>query len=70
MKHLIGLLDLQLADCEKFGYCYQVRKTYYDQSFGMVCMFSALNPDLAVEAVNLWENKYRKEFEKILYKED
>lgn len=61
---LIRFLDRQLKYADGI---FDSPKTAFDQAFGGVQLFCELNPDLECEAVNLWNDKYKPQFEKIVY---
>lgn len=69
MNTLIAMLDRHLSDCKKYADSYAFRRTYFDQAFGMVRMFTALYPNEDAKVGELWEEVYRPQFEKILWGE-
>jgi hypothetical protein len=62
---LIRFLDRQLKYADGI---FDSPKTAFDQAFGGVQLFCELNPDLEKEVVDLWYDKYKPQFEKIVYK--
>ena len=61
---LIRFLDRQLKYANgTFG----DPKVAFEQAFGGVQLFCELNPYFEQEAVNLWYDKYKPAFEKIVY---
>jgi hypothetical protein len=61
---LIRFLDRQLNYADGV---FDSPKVAFDQAFGGVQLFCELNPHFEQEAVNLWYNKYKPQFEKIVY---
>ena len=61
---LVRFLDRQLKYADGI---FDSPKVAFDQAFGGVQLFCELNPGLEQEAVNLWYNKYKPQFEKIVY---
>lgn len=62
---LIRFLDRQLKYADGIFDSPQIA---FSQAFGGVQLFCELNPDLECQVVNLWYDKYRPAFEKIVYK--
>ena len=62
---LIRFLDRQLKYANGV---FDSPKVAFDQAFGGVQLFCELNPDFEQEAVDLWYDKYKPAFEKIVYK--
>ena len=61
---LTRFLDRQLKYADGI---FDSPKTAYDQAFGGVQLFCELNPCFEQKAVNLWYDKYKPQFEKIVY---
>lgn len=61
---LTNFLDRQLKYADGI---FDSPKTAFDQAFGGVQLFCELNPYFEHEAVNLWYDKYKPQFEKIVY---
>ena len=66
MNTLIMTLDRQLKWC-KDETLKGFRRTYFDQAFGMVQMACCFYPNDHKRIVNLWEDVYRPQFEKLVY---
>lgn len=69
MNTLILMLDRHLDYCKKFAMSQSLKRTYFDQAFGMLTMYCALYPNDYSKAEKLWEEVYRPQFEKILWGE-
>lgn len=67
METLITLLDRHLDWCKTLACSYSLKRTYFDQAFGMLTMFCSIYPDQYTEAEKLWDEKYRPAFEAILW---
>ena len=61
---LIHFLDQQLEYADGI---FDSPKTAFDQAFGGLRLFCELNPYFERRAVDLWYNKYKPQFEKIVY---
>ena len=69
MATLINLLDRHLRQCQKYADSQSLKRTYFDQAFGMLTMYCALYPNNSQKAEKLWDEVYRPQFEKILWGE-
>lgn len=69
MTTLINLLDRHLRQCKKYADSQSLKRTYFDQAFGMLTMYCALYPNNSQKAENLWDEVYRPQFEAILWGE-
>lgn len=69
MTTLINLLDRHLRQCQKYADNQSLKRTYFDQAFGMLTMYCALYPNNDQKAEKLWDEVYRPQFEKILWGE-
>lgn len=67
MITLINMLDRHLSNCRKHADSQSLRRTYFDQAFGMVLMYCALFPNNCQKAEQLWDDVYRSQFEEILW---
>lgn len=61
---LVRFLDRQLMYADGV---FDSPKVAFDQAFGGLSLFCELNPDLEIQAVNLWCNEYKPRFERIVY---
>jgi hypothetical protein len=61
---LVRFLDRQLKYADGM---YDFPKVAFDQAFGGLQLFCELNPYFEQEAVDLWYEKYKPAFEKIVY---
>lgn len=69
MNTLIITLDRQLDYCKKYAVSQSLKRTYFDQAFGMLTMYCALYPNDYQKAEKLWNEVYRPQFETLLWGE-
>ena len=69
MITLINQLDRHLSMCKKYADSHSLRRTYFDQAFGMLTMYCALYPNNYQKAEQLWDEVYRPQFEALVYGE-
>ena len=69
MITLINQLDRHLSMCKKYADSHSLRRTYFDQAFGMLTMYCALYPNNYQKAEKLWDEVYRPQFEALVYGE-
>ena len=67
MNTLINCLDSHLRDCRMYADSTSLRRTYFDQAFGMLTMYNALYPNDFAKTEKLWNEVYRPQFEEIIY---
>lgn len=67
MATLINMLDRHLNDCRMYANSQSLKRTYFDQAFGMLLMYCALYPNNYQKAEQLWDEVYRTQFEEILW---
>ena len=61
---LVRFLDRQLKYADGI---FDSPKVAFDQAFGGLQLFCELNPYFEQEAVDLWYEEYKPQFEKIVY---
>lgn len=69
MQTLINYLDRHLAMCKKYADSQSLKRTYFDQAFGMLVMYCGLYPNCEDKAEKLWDEVYRPQFETIMWGE-
>lgn len=69
MQTLISYLDRHLAMCKKYADSQSLKRTYFDQAFGMLTMYCGLHPNQYAKAEKLWDEVYRPQFETIMWGE-
>ena len=69
MNTLINQLDRHLSMCKEYADSRSLRRTYFDQAFGMLTMYNALYPNDFSKTEKLWNEIYRPHFEALVYGE-